>query len=137
MTKTVGGHPIPIFYLAVLFIAVYLGIDFAVNLLAADEQQRIIYSDIVSPIIDFLACAALFIAAKQSAAQSRRLGIAWGMIALSALAFALGDTVWAALELVLNEPPFPSLADVFYLLNYPFLLARSEEHTSELQSQSN
>jgi diguanylate cyclase (GGDEF)-like protein len=122
MPKVVRGHPIHIFYLAVLFIAIFLAIDLAVNLLLTDEQQRIVYSDVIAPVIDFLACAALFIAARQSIVKSRRLGIAWGMIALSALVFALGDMTWAILELGLREPPFPSLADVFYLLNYPFLL---------------
>ena len=123
MREGIRSQPISLFYLAVLFTAIYLGIDLAVNWLVVDPQQRIIYSDIAAPIIDFLVCAALFFAAFQSAAQSRRLGIAWGLIALSALVFALGDTTWTVLELGLSEPPFPSLADVFYLLNYPLLLA--------------
>jgi diguanylate cyclase (GGDEF)-like protein len=123
MREGVRNQPIYHFYLAVLVIAIYLGIDFAISLLVVDQQQRIVYSDIASPLIDFLVTAALFFAAKQSASQSRRLGIAWGMIAFSAFAFALGDTVWMILELGLSEPPFPSLADVFYLLNYPLLLA--------------
>ncbi len=123
MREFVRGRPFHLFHVAALFIAIYLGIDFAINQLLEDEQQRLIYSDISGPVVGFLATAALFFAAKQSASHSRRLGIAWGMIALSALMFALGDLVWAILELGLSEPPFPSLADLFYLLNYPFLLA--------------
>ena len=123
MRQGVRGQPIYLFYWAVLFVVICMGLDLAITLLVGDPQQRIIYSDIIAPILDFLVCAALFFAAKQSATQSRRLGIAWGMIALSALMFALGDTTWTILELGLSEPPFPSLADVFYLLYYPVLLA--------------
>lgn len=116
-------HPIRLFLFAALCAALYLAVDVAFNVLVVDEQSRIVYSDIVAPIIDFLVFAVLAIAASQSARHSRRLGIAWAMIALSAFVFALGDTAWAVLELGLSEPPFPSVADFFYLLNYPFLLA--------------
>ncbi|MDP9764112.1 putative bifunctional diguanylate cyclase/phosphodiesterase [Deinococcus enclensis] len=34
---------------------------------------------------------------------------------------ALGDTLWAYLEMFTALPPFPSVADVAYLLAYPFL----------------
>jgi diguanylate cyclase (GGDEF)-like protein len=123
MREGFRDRPINLFLIAVLFAALYLAVDFAFNLLVVDEQPRIIYSDIVSPAIDFLAFGALSIAARHSAGQSRRLGIAWAMIALSALVFALGDAAWAVLELGLSEPPFPSIADLFYLINYPLLLA--------------
>jgi diguanylate cyclase (GGDEF)-like protein len=123
MREGVKGQPIYLFYLAALLIAIYLGIDFAINLLVANQRARITYSDISSPILGFLACALLWIAAKQSAQYSKRQGIAWGLIALSVLATALGDSSWGILELGLNEQPFPSIADFFYLLNYPLLLA--------------
>jgi diguanylate cyclase (GGDEF)-like protein len=122
MRETLESHPRKLFYLAVLFSVIYLGLDFAITILVSDQQQRIIFSDVVSPLIDFLASAILFIAAKQSASYSRRLGIAWGMIALATLAFALGDTSWGILELGLEEPPFPSIADIFYIVYYPLLL---------------
>jgi diguanylate cyclase (GGDEF)-like protein len=122
MREGVRSQPFYLFYLAVLFFAIYLGFDFAFNILVVDPQQRIIYSDIAAPIIDLLVFAALFFAAKQSSVQSRRLGIAWGLIASSVLAYALGDITWTILELGLSEPPFPSLADLFYLLYYPLLL---------------
>lgn len=122
MRKTVSVHnTIPFFQAAGLTICLILA-DFIFNASITD-QQRIIYSDIVAPVIDLLVCITLFLVAKQSARHSRQLALAWGMIACSALAFALGDAIWAVLELGLSEPPFPSLADAFYLLNYPFLLA--------------
>jgi diguanylate cyclase (GGDEF)-like protein len=123
MREGVKNQPIHLFYLAVLFTAIYLEIDIVFNLLVRDPQQRILFSDIVAPILDLLVTIGLFFAAKQSAAKSRQLAIAWGLIALSSLVFAIADTTWAILELWLSEPPFPSLADVFYLLYYPLLLA--------------
>jgi diguanylate cyclase (GGDEF)-like protein len=122
MRKTdFGRFSIP-FYYAALFTIFLLGVDLAINL-SITEEQRLIYSDIASPVIDLFAGITIFITARQSARHSRQLGIAWGMIALSMLAFAVGDIIWAVLELGLSEPPFPSLADVFYLLFYPLLLA--------------
>jgi diguanylate cyclase (GGDEF)-like protein len=123
MHNAVQGRSINLFYTASLFIAVVMGIDLATNILAVDEQTRMVYSDIAAPIVDLLACIVLFIAAKQSASHSRRLGIAWGLIASSVLVFAIADAIWAILELGLSEPPFPSLADLFYLIYYPLLLA--------------
>ncbi|HLO18155.1 MAG TPA: hypothetical protein VK206_25210, partial [Anaerolineales bacterium] len=99
-----------------------MGVDFAINLLLTDPQQRTIYSDVIASIIDLLASAALFIAAKQTASHSKRRAIAWGMIALATLAYTMGDIAWAILELGLHEQPFPSIADVFYLAYYPLLL---------------
>jgi len=123
MRAELQGYSNKLFYMAGLFAAILLGVDLTVNFLLTDPLHRLIYSDISSPIIDLVASAALFFAAKQSASYSRRLGIAWGMIALSSFAFALGDVSWGVLELGLEEPPFPSIADVFYIIYYPFLLA--------------
>jgi len=123
MHEAARGRQTHLLLLAALFAIILVGIDFAVTLLPINPQQRIIYSDILSPVVDFLATATLFIAAKQSATHSKRLAIAWGMIALSAFAFALGDIAWGILELGLQQQPFPSIADIFYLAYYPLLLA--------------
>ncbi|MEO5858162.1 MAG: EAL domain-containing protein [Pyrinomonadaceae bacterium] len=51
-----------------------------------------------------------------------RLRCAWAAIALADLAFALGSAIWIYFENYLGEQPFPSLADVGYLLYYPLML---------------
>ncbi|MBN2117562.1 MAG: EAL domain-containing protein [Anaerolineales bacterium] len=122
MREAVRGRPTLLFSLAAALAAILLGFDLAITLLLTDPQQKIIYSDIISPVFDLLASAVLFLAAKQSAAYSKRLAIAWGMIALSVFTYAMGDINWAILELGFQEPPFPSIADVFYLAYYLFLL---------------
>jgi len=123
MRETARGHPLNLFYLAALFAIILLGIDLAVTLLVTNQEQRIVFADVIAPIADFLASAALFTAARQSVSHSKRLSNAWGLIGLAMFAFGLGDTTWAILELGLQEPPFPSIADIFYLAYYPLLLA--------------
>ena len=49
------------FYLACFFSIIVLGINLAIVFLVADQRQRIILADVISPIVDVLACAALFI----------------------------------------------------------------------------
>ncbi|MGB8984721.1 MAG: EAL domain-containing protein [Anaerolineales bacterium] len=122
MGVTVRGRSTNLFSLAVFTAIILLGMDFAVTLLLTDPQQKTIYSDLVTLVFDLLAAGTLFVAAKRSAHQSRQLAIAWGMIALSVLAFAVGDIAWAILELRSQELPFPSIADGFHLAYYVFLL---------------
>ena len=61
-----------------------------------------------------------------------RLGIAWYLLAAALFCFIAGDTTYNVLTQFFHEVnPFPSLADLFYLLTYPlfaagiFLLIRS------------
>lgn len=115
-------RPNNLFFLAVWSTVILVGMDFMVNLLLTNERGRMIYSDMIAPVFGFLACAALFMAARRSATHSKRLALAWGMIGLSVLCFVLGDISWGILELGLEEPPFPSIADVFYLAYYPLWL---------------
>jgi diguanylate cyclase (GGDEF)-like protein/PAS domain S-box-containing protein len=46
----------------------------------------------------------------------------WCLLAVGILLFSLGDAVWTVYEHVLVRPtPYPSFADILYLLAYPFL----------------
>ena len=47
--------------------------------------------------------------------------LAWKRISWSFLLWWLGDLIWFAQEVILRRPPFPSPADVCYLLSYPVL----------------
>ncbi len=105
-----------------LFSLVLLGVVLGALLFPLTEQQRLIFSDLSAPAVELLAAISLFIAAKRSAARSRRLAFAWGAIAISMLLYAIGDSIWAVLDLVLQQAPFPSIADAFYLSDYVFFL---------------
>ena len=52
-------------------------------------------------------------------AQLRR---AWFLLGLGILMFFIGNVIWAYLEDILYIEPFPSVADIFYLGFYPFVL---------------
>ncbi len=123
MRKAIRGHPIKLFSLAVLLTIILLATDLVVTLLLSEQQHGTIYSDVISPVIGILTSAILFIAAQQSAAHSKRLAIAWGVIGLSAFAYAIGDIVRGILELGMQETSPAALADMFYLAYYPLLLA--------------
>jgi len=62
--------------------------------------------------------------------------VAWYLLAAAELCFITGDTLYNVFTDVLHQDnPFPSLADVFYLLTYPlfaiglFLLIRARSTT--------
>jgi diguanylate cyclase len=63
-------------------------------------------------------CFAVFCAVstmRRSAGRRRR---AWGMLAAAIGCWVLGDSVWMLNSLVLHTSPFPSLADLGYVLFY-------------------
>ena len=49
-------------------------------------------------------------------------GKAWLFFLGISISWFIAETLWAILELVYHTNPFPSLADVFYLTGYPFLM---------------
>lgn len=54
-----------------------------------------------------------FLRSSRSMGRSRR---AWIWIALSPLFFGVGESIWAYYEVGLRREPFPSLADLFFLI---------------------
>ncbi len=48
--------------------------------------------------------------------------VAWTMFATAMLSYAIAQTTWAILDRIVmpNNVPVPSLADLFYLIQYPF-----------------
>ena len=54
--------------------------------------------------------------------QDIKLRRAWLFLGLAVGVQLLADTTWMYLEIFLGEPPFPSVADVFYLAYYPLAL---------------
>lgn len=49
-------------------------------------------------------------------------GLAWFSFAAFAVSWFIAELLWIHQELVLKEDPFPSPADIFYIVGYPFLL---------------
>ncbi len=82
----------------------------------ADPSLRITLSNIISPIVAGLATYCLILAAARSTGKMRT---AWGLMAAALFSAALADITWGILETSLGIVPFPSIADVFYMLFYP------------------
>ena len=57
-----------------------------------------------------------------AARDDRRTRQAWIIVGAAFLCYWVGDTLWFYLENFQSSPPFPSVADAFYLAFYPLLL---------------
>jgi diguanylate cyclase (GGDEF)-like protein len=91
-------------------------------LVIKNEALKVAYFDIAPVVINVLATVLLFWAAKRTRTTSHRLSLAWLLFAIAQLLYTLGDITWMVLELILKTAPYPSIADLFYMLNYPFFL---------------
>ncbi len=110
------------FKIALMLAGVLFFAYLAVILFIRSEHLRLVLTDIATPLIDIFAAAALFYAARRSFPFSRRIGLAWTILAISVFSYAVGDTIWCILEAGLGQSPWPSPADYFYLLFYPLFL---------------
>ncbi|RQW79994.1 MAG: PAS domain S-box protein [Methanothrix sp.] len=67
-----------------------------------------------------LAALSLMNAALHSEGESRR---AWTILALAMYFNTMGEAAWAFVEIIMRQNPFPSIADIGYLLFYPLFAA--------------
>lgn len=51
------------------------------------------------------------------------VGRQWLLIGAGVAAYAIGDIIWTVYEVHLGIDPYPSVADIFYTLEYPLFLA--------------
>nr|WP_319374618.1 PAS domain S-box protein [uncultured Methanobacterium sp.] len=105
-------------------ISIIIVISFTVISLFLQDQSTIktIFGDLSSPLIEILVIASLFYTAYRSSRQGKHMQIAWALLGVALLCYATGDVIWGVLELGYNQNPFPSVADIFYLLFYPFFV---------------
>ncbi|MDR3577557.1 MAG: sensor histidine kinase [Anaerolineaceae bacterium] len=97
-----------------LLLAVHLSLVFLVN----DEQLQTTLSGSVLWVEKLLAGAALFYAARFTTKNKPNYASSWYFWMAAILCSVLGDITWTILQTVLNKPPFPSVADIFYLMFY-------------------
>jgi len=103
-----------------LVFALLLGITQTTFLfLVQIESARTVINDILTAVSSCAAALGIAYGAWWSFRHSGRQGIAWRWFLFGMTSWALGDILWAFYELILRESPFPSVADVFYLLTYP------------------
>lgn len=53
---------------------------------------------------------------------SGNIGLAWVSFACYAVSWFIAEMLWVVEEVYLKTDPFPSAADIFYVMGYPFLL---------------
>ena len=106
----------------IFVIALIIVISFAIisMLLRNNSVSLMYFGDTYSSAIDLLVIITLFYATIRSVRYGQRAYIAWLFITLAFSFYAIGDILWAILELGFHQTPFPSVADVFYLTFYPF-----------------
>ena len=76
--------------------------------------------DVFAYPMDIAAAGAAWLASRRCEGQPR-LRSAWRLMALAAALYLAGDVVWTVYE-VAGSAPYPSAADVLYLLFYPAML---------------
>ena len=83
-------------------------------------EATVAVDDIGAAVAAFIAAATCGFAARRNVGRTR---LAWAMFALSAFSWAAGEVVWSVYEVGMGvDVPFPSLADVGYLLAIPFAI---------------
>lgn len=85
------------------------------------DHQRELLSDIAFLPVNLAAAGLAWrVASRSDLDDSTRR--AWRRLAGAFACWWVGDALWFGMEVVLGEPPFPSVADIGYLAFYPMLL---------------
>ena len=77
-----------------------------------------LWSSLAYDLIGLTSVAAIMVAVRRH--QPAR-PLIWWCFAAGQLLFVVGDVLYAVIDVVLHQSPFPSVADVFYLGGYPVL----------------
>ena len=107
----------------IIFLTVLIGYLFIALLFVDETSLMACFRDIAGPIIELLIVPCLFYAAKLSGAAGRRVQIFWLIIGTALLCYAVGDVIWAVMELILHQQLFPSFVTIFYISFYLLFVA--------------
>jgi hypothetical protein len=107
-----------------LFIGALILLCYAAMLfsLRNSPDKLLLYANLMSLAVNTLAVLCLFYAARHSHRLGNRIYLAWMVMGIAQLILLIGDVIWAYVELVLLQEPFPSPSDIFYLAYYPIFL---------------
>lgn len=107
---------------SILLAGIILFANLSFLLFLQDVRWKALLFQLPYPLWNLLAALALSYAAIASVRYSRRLALAWGLLAVGRFLLFSGETTVVILALRLGAAPFPSLADGFFLVFYPFFL---------------
>jgi len=105
--------------LASSFVLFHLALIF---LFKSNLPLRAELSDMFTPIVSSFGAGGLIYALLHAGDQKKKVQIALILMASGMFSYTLAETVWSILEVGLHQQPFPSLADVFYILFYPLFI---------------
>jgi len=85
-------------------------------------QGAVVVADLQEVAVITLSAAVILRVAFQLDPRSS-FGRPWFLIGIGAALYAVGDTIWAVIELSGGTVPYPGLPDLFYLAEYPLFAA--------------
>ena len=112
------GHGKPIsFRTAVILSAIFLFIHLSLVFFSDGVNNFLSIEDVFVTAISGLVTAVILHTARHSEARLKK---AWLLIAAAMMFNTLGELSWTVIEVALRQNPFPSIADIGFLLFYPF-----------------
>lgn len=97
-----------------------IGLLIVVATFLGKETAKIVTDFVSIPVAGTLVILSFILALRFRKTGSH--GKAWLFFLGISISWFIAETIWVVLELVYHANPFPSLADVFYLAGYPFLM---------------
>ncbi|MCX6676330.1 MAG: ATP-binding protein [Methanothrix sp.] len=116
MSDSAEGERFLSFRTAVILAATILLLHLTLVILVERNESLLPIEDGFVTVTSGLAAAVLFYTARHCMGRARK---AWITIAAAMLFNTLGDLSWSVIEVVLHQNPFPSVADIGYLMFYP------------------
>jgi diguanylate cyclase (GGDEF)-like protein len=114
MRRAVAFHPV----LTSAAVALALGVGFEFLRAFTDVGGQALYWFATSWVYTAVEWIAVAVCAARAVRRSDDR-LAWSLMAVALACWSAGDLVWTVWLNYLSNPPFPSLADAFYLMMYP------------------
>lgn len=121
MRTITNGSASPIIRNTTLGVGVVI-IVFSIIVLTTDGFFRAVVSHSTLLVLNAVATLVLWRAAQHSGHHQPALRVPWLWLAISQAAWLVGNLIWAYIEFIQGLQPYPSWADVFYLIGYGSIL---------------
>ncbi|MGO8950700.1 MAG: sensor histidine kinase, partial [Ktedonobacterales bacterium] len=110
----------PVLRIAFLVVGLLLTYQLIVTLLQPDWIAPV--TDWLRALLGWLGLLVVLLVSAWSTQTGQPTARSWWLVSAGLLAYALGRTIWLVEDVFLypNHVPFPSLADLFFALQYPF-----------------
>jgi hypothetical protein len=115
-----------------IFAALFFIVSVAIHILFAEDPNMIIYSDAIAFIVAILpVVTSLYVYSYFKKGNPEKT--VWLVLCVGLILWLLGEILWFYYEALRGVDPFPSLADIAWILGYPslfvalFLLYRNVE----------